>query len=223
MNSKAVRLGCMVGLGALALLTVEAAWQGLTAARTLSGSLARDAWQRAPDRTLLWGRAYDDQAAAARWDGGNPLQSEMLVSLQSDRARQPGLDHRQRTLLWRASLEMLRANVRQRPTWPFAWGEMARLKALLGQYDAEFAVALRKTAELGPAEPNLQRMAVEVGFGAWYLLGSVERAAVTGMLRRGLDMDRSGMLSAIRQSRRQWAVCESVELQKLLPEFSCGA
>lgn len=221
MNSQAARLGCLIGLAALALLTVEAAWQGLVAARAFPGNMARDAWLPSPARTIPWEQAYDGLAAAVRRDGGNALLSENFVSLLLERARQPGLDYHQRILLWRAALDVLRTSVRQRPTLPFAWGGIALLKSQLGQFDGEFATALRRTAELGPAEPNLQRIAVEVGFGAWYLLGSDERMAVTGMLRRGLEMDRPGMVNTIRQSRRQWAVCESAELQALLPEFSC--
>jgi len=50
-----------------------------------------------------------------------------------------------------------------RPTWPFVWVNLALVKYRPGETDDEFYHALHKADELGPWEPGVQRMIVDVG------------------------------------------------------------
>lgn len=222
MKTASRRLAFAIGILGLVLLAIDAAWHGVAAARALSGQMARDEWLRNPARMSHWTDAYAHLAAAARMDPDNPLVTTDIGMLTAEMALQPAAG-RLGTPLRRESLGVFRKVVRQRPTWPFAWGQIAVLKYNLGEFDPEFSDALRRTAELGPAEPDLQRMVVEIGLGEWARLGTGERAAVTGMLRRGLEMDRAGMYGTIRRIGRQPVVCETSELRRLVPELECDS
>lgn len=221
-KTTAIRIGLAIGILALGLLAIDAAWHGYAATRALLGQGARDAWLRKPTQMGLWTDAYTHLAAAARMDPDNPQVTTDIGMLSAELALQPAAS-RLSASLRRESLGVFRKAVRQRPTWPFAWGQIAVLKYNLGEFDPEFSDALRRTAELGPAEPDLQRMVVEIGLGEWARLGTGERAAVTGMLRRGLEMDRAGMNGTIRRIGRQPVVCETSELRRLVPDLECDS
>ncbi|NJD05106.1 MAG: hypothetical protein FIA97_01235 [Methylococcaceae bacterium] len=222
MKTAAFRLSLAIGILALVLLAIDAAWHGVAAARALPGQVARDAWLRNPTLMGLWTDAYMRLSAAARMDRDNPQLTTDVGMLTAELALQPGAS-RLSAALRRESLEAFRTAIRQRPTWPFAWGQIAVLKYNLGEFDQEFFEALRRTAQLGPAEPDLQRMVVEIGLGEWARLGPEERAAVTGMLRRGLEMDRAGMVGMIQRTGKRPLVCETTELRRLAPELVCDS
>ena len=73
-----------------------------------------------------------------------------------------------------------------RPTWPYAWVNLALVKYRLGETDDEFYYALHKADELGPWEPGVQRVIVDIGLHYWNSLSSDERKFVLNIIEKSL-------------------------------------
>ena len=60
-----------------------------------------------------------------------------------------------------------RQALRQRPTSPFLWANLALTKLYLDEIDGELLTALRNANELGPWEPTVQQTLLFVGLAVW--------------------------------------------------------
>lgn len=73
-----------------------------------------------------------------------------------------------------------------RPTWPYAWVNLALVKYRLGETDDEFYYALHKADELGAWEPGVQRVIVDIGLHYWNSLSRDEREFVLQIIDKSL-------------------------------------
>lgn len=87
------------------------------------------------------------------------------------------------------ALAHFRAAAGRRPTWPFSRIGITRLKAKLGQIDAELMSNLRTAAELAPMVPVVQEPLLDLGLLAWDLLDQQTRDAVSSIIDRNLLLD----------------------------------
>ena len=84
------------------------------------------------------------------------------------------------------ALDYFRVAAGRRPTWPFSRIGIVRLKAKLGQIDAELMRNLRTASDLAPMMPGAQEPLMVLGLITWDLLDAQTRDVVTGIIDRNL-------------------------------------
>ena len=129
-------------------------------------------------QTLSWVTADLERAQSVTPD--DPEIEELLGELSGRRIDRP--DFRDEALA-----HFSRA-VALRPTSPYTWAAIADARYRKGDTGSAFETALRRAAELGPAEPEVQRTVVDLGLATWDEVGPATREAVertvTGAMKR---------------------------------------
>ena len=82
-----------------------------------------------------------------------------------------------------------RESIGRRPTWGFVWAHFAENQLLQGRSGREFQFALRKSIELSPWEPGVQRKVAWMGMAAWKFLPEHLRASVKESIERAVQLD----------------------------------
>ena len=100
-----------------------------------------------------------------------------------------------------------REALRQRPSSPFLWANLALSKLYLDQLDDEFAAALRHADEQGPWEPATQRVVLFAGLAAWQKLAPGMRQSVARVVERGAMRDGQKLFEIVKSYRRFDLVC----------------
>jgi len=100
-----------------------------------------------------------------------------------------------------------RQALRQRPTSPFLWANLALTKLYLNEIDGELLAALRLANELGPWEPTVQQTALFVGLAVWQELDTGLRETFMQAIERGALRDPQKMLEIVKSYRRLDLIC----------------
>lgn len=205
-----------VALVSLALLTLgglswlaAGAFASLAAARgqALADQVATPAapgadrrLQPVPDPRLA--QAAGAYAWAVRLDPLDPDHRQGLARvLELRAARLPPGGAETRALLHQA-LALYRGAALDRPSWPYTWLALARVKARLGELDADFDSALGSASRLGPWDPRLQALLLELVLPLWDLLGPESRDLASTALQRGVSARPAEVLKiAVRAGR----------------------
>jgi hypothetical protein len=137
---------------------------------------------------------------------GNPWALEGLGSLDLARVRL-SQSPREALTLARNARQRTREALRQRPTSPFLWANLALSKVYLDQFDEEFFAALRNANVLGPWEPASQLSVLFAGLAAWDRLDADLRLAIEGVLERGGARNAEKMFQTVKTFRRFDLVC----------------
>jgi hypothetical protein len=111
-----------------------------------------------------------------------------------------------------------------RPSSPYAWSALAAARYRAGIPDEIFEIAMRRAAELGPNEPQVQETIVLYGLALGEGGGLATRAAVGKMLAAGLRRDPSAMLRIAERRGRLDAACRRLTRSAVPPQWtrSCG-
>jgi len=129
-------------------------------------------------QTLAWVTADLERARSVT--PGDPEIEELLGELAGRRIDRP--DFRDEALAHFARAIALR------PTSPYTWAAVADARYRKGDTGPAFETALRRAAELGPAEPEVQRTVVDLGLATWDEVAPATRETVektvTGAMRR---------------------------------------
>jgi hypothetical protein len=141
-------------------------------------------------------------AWAVRLDPLEPDHRQGLARvLELRAARLPPGDRDARALLAQA-VDLYLSAARDRPSWPYTWLALARVKARLGALDADFTSAIGSASRRGPWDARLQGLLLELLIPLWDLLGPEAREVGAGALRRGLLIQPSEVLGiAVRAGR----------------------
>ena len=100
-----------------------------------------------------------------------------------------------------------RAALRQRPTSPFLWANLALSKVYLDEMDDEFFAALRHADQLGPWEPGTQQVVLFAGLAAWDKLDAGQQRALSRVVERGGRRNALKMFEIVKSYRRFDLVC----------------
>ena len=106
-----------------------------------------------------------------------------------------------------AARDQFRLALRQRPTSPFLWANLALAKLYLDQPDDEFLQSLRHANELGPWEPSTQQALLFSGLAAWDRLAPADRRMMEGIVERGAARNASKLFGIVKSYRRLDLVC----------------
>jgi hypothetical protein len=128
--------------------------------------------------TWMWVRA--DLRRAERWAPSDPVPAELLGVLHLHRAGRAEFPE--------LALEHFARALTLRPSSPYTWANVAEARYRLGMTSAPFEQILARTWELGPAEPEAQRLLAELGLAMWDEVTpatqQVVRAAIGAAMRR---------------------------------------
>lgn len=169
----------------LGLLAAEAGKAGLASFYVQSGRQVVGVWMdsRRLPRQDEWMAAMAHVSDALRFapDGAWPLEEMGGLQLQRVRiAADPPIGE----AAARAARVFFRRALRERPTSPFAWANLALAKLYLGEADSELVDALAHSRELGPWEPEVQQTVAFVGLAVWHQLDADGRAMIVQTMER---------------------------------------
>lgn len=116
--------------------------------------------------------------------------------------------------------ERFREALRQRPTSPFLWANLALTKLYLDEIDDELFAALRHADELGPWEQTVQQTVVFVGLAVWQDLDPDLRQMLVGTIQRGGSRNPQKMFEIAKSYTRLDLVC-AIEQYKLIAGADC--
>ncbi len=114
-----------------------------------------------------------------------------------------------------------RLALRERPTSPFLWANLALAKLYLNEFDGELKAALRNAEELGPWEPGVQETVVFVGLAAWQDLDQNLKLALARSLERAASRNAERMLKIVKSYGRYDLIC-AIEKYKVLAGPDCA-
>ena len=145
---------------------------------------------------------------------GNPATAEQLAGLYTLNARNPetgGAIGPQ----WAKGREQYASAVLMRPTSPYSWANLAWTKYYLGQVDAEFYHALDVAIRLGPWEPEVQFVVVDLGLALWEEMPAELQPKVLAMAENGQRRYAKQIVEIAQKRGRLAQVCGFEKLVKM--------
>lgn len=205
----------------LGILSYSAIRMGMADALTWTAAERIARWDSGRARPALepWMEVRADLESAALLSRRDPVPQELMGVLHLSRAVSP--DYAE------SALEYLRRSLVMRPSSPYTWASVAEARYRMGLTQAPFEAVMLNAWRLGPSEPEVQRMMLDLGLALWdevtpALQTSVRAALVVAMRRdlretlqiaerRGrLDMACPHALGDKRLEKTKWAArCEN--------------
>lgn len=112
-----------------------------------------------------------------------------------------------------AALRAYRRATELRPTWPYTWGDLALVKARLGQADTEMVNALEQALKNGPWREKVLTRITQVGLLNWWQLPEEGRAVTLEAITRGLSLNQrtaKQLWSSITSLQGEGIVCQAL-------------
>ncbi|RPI41377.1 MAG: hypothetical protein EHM59_20315 [Betaproteobacteria bacterium] len=137
-----------------------------------------------------WRAVYDGLSRALVLAPGDPENTSELARLHRILLEDADLDAEQITRIGDTAAGHYRAAIARRPTWPWDWIDLARVK--YEQYQdaqAEYQDALVRAVEFGPREALLQDQVAWLGMNTWSVLRAPASLAVLTAADRALEAD----------------------------------
>ncbi len=127
------------------------------------------AWQLSPFEMSdkKWDDIQNDLERAREFDPANPELLMALGQAHEGRFADAGIQLPEGRTDREQALEYYRQSVQLRPGWPYGWIDLALVKYRLGELDREFHDAVLLSLELGPSEPGVQKVLIEIGLHGW--------------------------------------------------------
>lgn len=154
---------------------------------------------------------------AQRFEPGNPDIPEQLGGLYALKVRDGsagGVTGNQGA----NALEQFSSAVAMRPSSPYAWANLARIKYAQGQVDDVFYRALDNAMRLGPWEREVQFTVVDLGFALWDKAPTALRPQILSVVQNGLTRDAAQILAIAQKRGRLAEVCK---FEKLASVAAC--
>lgn len=154
---------------------------------------------------------------AQRIDPNNPATAEHLggaYTIDVQYTRQQG-SNRAVTRQWAKAFEQYSRAVALRPTSPYAWANRAWTKYYQGQLENELYVALQNAINLGPWEPEVQFVVVDIGFALWDEMPVDLRPQVIALAQNGQRRYAAQIMAIARKRGRLAEVCKLEKLASL--------
>lgn len=168
-------------------------------------------WQRGDEVTETdWQRAHSHISSALFFRSGNAAYLEDMAELHHWRSAQQGITAAELDQNLEQSLRFYRSAIAERPLWPYAWGNLALIKAQLRLWDSEFETALQRAQKLGPWEPSVQLAVHEAGLISWRQLDMSARRLVLTNFNNSFSAGYwqvNTMLNLVDKYRYQAAFC----------------
>lgn len=208
-----------LGIALLALALFAAATRAVstTVVELLRGQLeifAGDEFDRA-EKNLSQGLYRIAVAIAPE----NPQLPLFEANLQFWENAAPENSPQERADRLRLALASQRQAIRQRPAWPFPWMYLATTKLQAREVDGEFQHAYATALRLGPAEPLVEKDALEIGLLVWAALSDENKQRFKATLGRQLARPQHEVFKTAERLDRLTVLCLIAEGQPQVDEF----
>jgi len=110
----------------------------------------------------------------------------------------------------------------ERPTSSFIWANLARSKPSLNERDGEFLQALRRADELGPWEPEVQKMVIYLSLTVWDRLDPDQQASVVQTMERAAKRDAQYVTNVAKSFNRIDLVCGIKYVKPVVGNAECN-
>ena len=157
---------------------------------------------------------------AQRIDPNNPATAEQLGGAYTIDVRETDQQGSNRAVTreWAKAYEQYSRAVALRPTSPYAWANRAWTKYYQGKVDMALYVALQNAINLGPWEPEVQFVVVDLGFALWDEMPIDLRPQVLDLAQNGQRRYAAQIVAIAQKRGRLTEVCK---LQKLAALPAC--
>jgi predicted Zn-dependent protease len=162
-------------------------------------------WRTQPGREPLdWMRADLDEALSR--DRRNPSLQEMLGRVSLAQSRDDAATDEAIARFTNALL--------QRPTSPFTWASLAEARYRKGDTGPRFQEALRRAAETGPWEPEVQQTVADYGLAVWDDVSPSTRSAIDRLVANGMARKAPEILQISARRGRLGVACAHLDRSK---------
>ena len=154
---------------------------------------------------------------AQRIDPNNPATAEQLggaYTIDVHDTRQQG-SSRAVAREWAKAYEQYSRAVALRPTSPYAWANRAWTKYYQGKVDMELYVAMQNAINLGPWEPEVQFVVVDLGFALWDEMPIDLRPQILTLAQNGQRRYATQIVAIAQKRGRLTEVCKLEKLGSL--------
>lgn len=184
---KKIQLGIITAL--LAFVLFSALRSGIASLIWLKTSHSLDAWnsaRRMPTTEQL--ETVINQIDFALFiTNSDPKLYENKARLRLVSAQFSADNSVEREAQLRSGLSEIQTALHLRPISPYSWAIFLTIKRELNEYDGEFRHALYRVIELGPWEPLLLPVLIDVGSSAWSSMPAKEQALIQQLFIIGLE------------------------------------
>ena len=150
-----------------------------------------------------WAATYEQLQRSARFAPSNPATFELLGHMASRRT--DSAEYMQEALVhFSKALEL-------RPLSPYSWASIAESQYTLGETKGLFETAIQKAAELGPAEPGVQRIVANYGLASWDEVSESTRKSIDKMVGAGMRRSPPEMMQIAGRRGRLQTACRHLE------------
>ncbi len=196
----------------IVVIKISASW-GLADVENQKARVFIKQWENDVDSFSSedWNKAYSTAISALEKDPYNPELLSLMGNVyewnsfqghnQSHNNKFQNIQNR------KLALDYYRKAVELRPQWPYTWSGIVLLKYKMSEFDQEFQLALNSATELGPWEPNVQKIIAEVGLISWNKLEHSQRITIVENIRRGVTMQPRLMLDILKKYGQLRLVC----------------
>jgi len=194
------RLALVLPALAVVALIALAAWRlGGSNAIVYEAAREMETWDASGtppgERTVAWVRGDLERAAALA--PADPTIEELLGRLAARR----GAEYADEALAHFTRAASLR------PTSPYAWASIAEAMYRKGDTGPRFEAALRRAAQLGPSEPEVQMTVADYGLAVWDEAAPETRRAVETMVTGAMKRDPAASLQLAERRGRLAVAC----------------
>jgi len=152
-------------------------------------------------QTQRWVREDLEQAVASI--PGDPVSHELLGTLAMRNLGNP--ENAQ------LAFNQYREALTLRPTSSFTWARLADLRYRTGDTGPQFQDYLRRAAQMGPSDPEIQRAGAFLGLAVYDEISEPTRAAVDRLIESGLRRNALEMMRISERRGRLDVTCRLVE------------
>ena len=183
-----LRVMSLIAIPCLLYLTYIAGSWGLADIYARSSITVLDKWRYG--KKILnsddWDKLRADLSYALESDPDNPNIHQYLALALEGRFANTAPKNKEAMSSRREAYAHYKKAISLRPTWPYTWMNLALVKYRLGETDDEFYHAMHKADELGPWEPGVQSVIVDIGLHYWNSLSRDEREFVLNIIDKSL-------------------------------------
>ena len=145
-------------------------------------------WQLAPYvmEDAKWDKIKNNLQHALVYDPGNPELMMATGLAYEGRYAEKAVQLPEAKADRGEALAYYRQSVALRPGWPYGWIDLALVKYRLGELDQEFYDALNTADELGPWEPGVQRVIIDIGLHGWNHIDDATHTLVLNTIKKAV-------------------------------------
>jgi hypothetical protein len=192
------------GIALMAMAGAYAVQRGVADDLAFAASVEMGTWiasrSQPGEATWNWVRQDLERAVEVMDD---PVSRELLGVLLAMRSGHPDLTD--------AAGQHFRAALIARPTSGYTWANLAEVLYQQGHTQTEFESALRRAAEFGPAEPEVQRTVANLGLAVFEEVSGETRRAIDRMVGAGLRRNPPEMLQISGRRGRLDVACRHAQ------------